>query len=254
MVDNIIIKKKELPLYTYWLIIIAVYFVLFEFILPVNSFLPRPLLIIDSIAPLFKDYNLLRNLFYSASGIYIGIFLGYLLIWAFPVFFISILKNKVTLISSLGKLRYFPLAGIVALFIFWFPYSSISEYLFTVAFSLFFLLSVLFKETGLVKSEYVDSALSLGFTQKAIYKNIYWKSCEPVVFHSMIKLHLILWNVMLFFEFLKGGFGIGDIYRRALLYKDLSALITISIIFIIILFTGEYILKVLNKKFIHWES
>src|ERR1039457_1265012 len=55
--------------------------IIFEFILPPNHFLPRPSITVLSVISLFRDYQLLVNMFSSISAIYFSSIFAGLFIW-----------------------------------------------------------------------------------------------------------------------------------------------------------------------------
>ena len=66
--------------------------------------------------------------------------------------------------------------------------------------------------------------------------------------------HLYFWSMLIFFEFANYGNGLGSILRRALEFKDLSALIAAMIILGIIVFLGAYIIKISKNKLFFWSG
>lgn len=248
------VKQLQFPKYLYWLLPVILYIILFEFIVPFSKVLPGPTLIWESLPALFKSYSLLFNLFYTASGIYVSMLAAYGFIYFTAGKTISFLHRNSVLVNIYSGLRYFPLAGLIAIFVFWFPVSNAAEYIFSISFAVIFLCGIIIANISRVKSEYIDSARSLGIKQSEIYSGVYWKSIQPALFRGVRKLHLRLWTVMIFFEFIKGDLGAGYIYRQALDFRDVSVLFTLSLIIMLAVFAGETVLKFLNKKIIYWEN
>jgi ABC-type nitrate/sulfonate/bicarbonate transport system permease component len=60
--------------------------------------------------------------------------------------------------------------------------------------------------------------------------------------------------MLIFFEFANYGNGFGSIFRRALEFKDLSALVAAMIVLGIIIFLGATIIKFSKNKFFFWSS
>jgi ABC-type nitrate/sulfonate/bicarbonate transport system permease component len=137
--------------------------------------------------------------------------------------------------------------------IYWFPASSYIEYVLAFLIAFFSLIIKLREEVGNVKREYIDSALSLGITEKEIAKKVIWESLQPAVLKYITVLHFNIWSVLIVFEFIKGGYGLGNIYRIALNYKDLSALFTVSIIISLVIFLINILIHYVKRKFHHWS-
>jgi ABC-type nitrate/sulfonate/bicarbonate transport system permease component len=139
------------------------------------------------------------------------------------------------------------------LLVYWFPGSVYIEFVF--AFGTAFLSLVIFfqKRIENFNPEYIDAARSLGITENRIKRKIIWKALQPKIFNHINDLHLYIWSLIIAFEFIKGNTGLGNVFRLALLYKDLSALFSVFIIVGITIFLGRWIIKYLHKKFAFWS-
>jgi ABC-type nitrate/sulfonate/bicarbonate transport system permease component len=240
------------------LILVLVYFilwvVLFEFILPVNNILPKPSIVIQSFGDLWKDYHLPFGYLNTVATVYLSIIFAYLAMHLFSHFFTG---KKGILIDFIHSLNWFSrfLPGILIgfLLIYWFPRSVYIEFVF--AFVTAFLSLVIFSEKRIenLDVEYIDAARSLGINQNRIRKEVVWKSIQPAVFSHLNELHLHIWSLIIAFEFIKGNYGLGNIFRLALLYRDLSALFSVFIIVGVTIFIGRILIIYLHKKFAFWS-
>ncbi|MCX6148890.1 MAG: hypothetical protein NTX22_00030 [Ignavibacteriales bacterium] len=251
---NNVEKKKYSSSVIIWAIILVIYFILFEFVLSANRYLPKPTLLYDSLISLQKDYNLALNVFYSTSGIYLSLLVGYLLLQLSSGLVVNLFKKFPNIIHAIKLLKYFPLIGIIAIYLYWFPVSVISEFIFSISISFFFLTYIFKKTIPSAKQEYIDAAISITGRSNKVINEITWKYCQPVIFNSIRKLHLFLWSTMLVFEFVKEHFGLGFLFRNAVTFKDQTALITLSIILLIILSIGDLIISLMKEKFFNWEK
>lgn len=238
----------------FWIIFILVYVIVFEYIFPSNKILPRPSLLLDSVKPLQEDYNILSNFLFSFSGIYLILIVGYFLFRLSAIYLTGFLISFSNTIKFLSSFKYFPLLGAIAIFILWFPYSFLSEYIFYLIITFTFLLTALQKERINVKHEYIDSIISIAGNKSNVINEITFKNCEPEVFHSLRVLHILLWSAMLIFEFVKAQSGLGFLIRNALLYRDLSVLFLLTVLIFIIISLGDFIIKFIYKKSFHRES
>ena len=240
------------------LIFVLFYFILwiilFEFILPVNSILPKPSIVLQSFGALWQDYHLPSNFLTTVSSVYLAIIIAYLLTHFLSHFLVTGKNFLKDFIHSFNWFsRFLPGILIGFLLIYWFPNSIIIEFVF--AFFTSFLSFIIFiqKKIEALPTEYIDSARSLGISEKRIRKEIIWKSLQPEIFGHIYELHLYIWSLIIAFEFIKGDYGLGNIFRQALLYKDLSALFSTFIIVGVTIFLGKAIISYLNKKFAFWS-
>lgn len=229
--------------------------ILFEFILPANSFLPKPSIVLDSFGALWEDYNLLRNFISSAASVYISIIAAYYLLKILNKY---LLREKEGIRNFIFSIEWFSkyVPGIVLgfLLIYWFPQSGYIKYLFIfiVVFN-----SLLLKHTGLslnVERAYVDSALSLGAGNSIIANKIIWKSLQPDLMNHIYNSHLYFWTMLIIFEFANYGNGLGFIFRRALEFNDLSALFAVMLIIGLFIFLGSLVIKFSKNKLFFWKS
>ncbi len=251
MIESRTSKKSQLLFVLFYFIL---WIVLFEFVLPVNNILPKPSIVIQSFGALWEDYHLPSAFMNTVAAIYLSITLAYLLTHFLSHLFVT-KRNVITdFIHSLNWFSKF-LPGILIgfLLIFWFPDSVYIEFIF--AFFTSFLSFIIFlqKRVGKVQLEYIDAARSLGVPDLRIRKEIIWKSIQPSIFGHIFELHLYIWSLIIAFEFIKGDYGIGNIFRQALQYKDLSALFSTFIIVGVTIFLGKSIISYLNKKFAFWS-
>jgi NitT/TauT family transport system permease protein len=227
---------------------------LFEFILPANEILPKPSIVFLSFGALWKDYHLLINLLNTITSIYISIFAAYFFL-AFMSSYLTKPDNLlVNFFLSINRVAvYIPVFVFVIFILFWFPVSNIIEIIFAFIYAFFSLTSLFIKESEHVSNEYLDSALSLGADEKTISKKIIWNAVQPRLFKQILKLHFNLWSILIIFEFIKGGYGLGEIFKLAFEYRDISALFSVTIITAILIYLGRELIIYLKNKFCHWS-
>lgn len=233
--------------------LLFIYIVLFEFILPVNKFLPKPSMLFDSFNSLLSDYNFINGFIFTFTAIYIVMLISYLFIYIGRNILIYTAQNFEGLseLFSIGK--YFIPLFLVLLFELWFGNSIWGEYLFILILTMALLKAKVISGIQTVKEEYIISAIGLGLNQNEINSKIIWKSLQPKVFDVMIKYHIYFWVNVLVYEFICSTQGIGSIFKMILKYNDLSALIVLLVTVIITLLIMDFILYRIKKKFFFWN-
>ena len=214
-------SSKRSPL-VFVLFYFVLWIILFEFILPVNNILPKPSIVFQSFGALWEDYNLPFNFLDTVAAIYLSIIVAYLLVHFLSHFFVT---NR----------------------------NFLTDFIFAFSTSYLSLIIFLQKRIENLPAEYTDAARSLGISEKRIRKEIVWKSIQPEIFNHIYELHLYIWSLLIAFEFIKGNYGLGNIFRLALQYKDLSALFSTFIIVGVTIFLGKTVISYLNKKFAFWS-
>lgn len=231
-----------------------IYIILFEFILPVNKFLPKPSMLVESLSSLIFDYNLLNGFIYTFTAIYIVMMLSYLLIYISKSILIYTAQNyqQLSELFLLGK--YFVPLFIILLFDLWFGNSIWGEYFFMLILMMAPLKIEMITRIKSVKEEYIIAGKSLGLNKNDINDKVVWKSIQPKVFDVFIENHIYFWVYVLVYEFICNTKGLGSIFNLIIKYNDLSALIVVFIILIFSLVLMELILNRVKKKYFFWNS
>jgi ABC-type nitrate/sulfonate/bicarbonate transport system permease component len=103
-----------------------------------------------------------------------------------------------------------------------------------------------------VNTDYTNAALTLGMRKKEI-SLIEFNSLMPRFTENIFDLHLYVWTMLIIFEFIKGGLGLGFMLRQAFEYKDLAAFFAAAFVIGITVYSGSLILKHLRNKYFSWE-
>lgn len=246
-------EKRNFSKYALFSAYVLIYIILFEFLIPAGSFLPKPSLVLESFSSLQVHYGFLVNALYTVSGIYFSMVIAYVVIFLLRVPLIGLLLKGRVFLDSLRLFKYFTAISFIVLYVYWFPISNLSEILFTFLICLIFFINTVSLSLGSVKRSYIEPFIALKAENSFLYRNVYWKGIKPYLFASFERLNLYLWSIVLFFEFVKGYMGLGNIYRLALSFKDLSGLMAASVLIAVMIAIGGLIIKLLNRKLITWE-
>ncbi|GAB4299632.1 MAG: hypothetical protein Kow0098_26320 [Ignavibacteriaceae bacterium] len=234
--------------------LIVLWIILFEFILPPDSFLPSPTSVIDTVKDLFGLYQFALGLLSTVTVVYVSLFLSYLLVWLFSaqLFNEDNPANKL-LLALEGIFEFIPAIIAAFILIYWFPSSEFTEIVFATVFSFFPLMIYVLKNKKNVPEEYLLFSRSLTFTDSSINRKVLFRALQPRIYDYLSELHLILWSLLIAFEYIKGGLGIGVVLGKALEYKDIAAIFLIMIIVSLIVFAGKMVIIFIRNKFVVWE-
>lgn len=232
--------------------LIFIYIVLFEFIIPANKFLPKPSILLDSIPSLFNDYNFLFSFLFTVSTIYATMVISYFFIKAGNQLLINFLNQFPGLKNLFVLGKYFIPIFLVFLFELWFSSSVWGEYLYVLIIIMGILKESVSNQIKNIRTEFIDSAKSLGIDDSGIIKNVVWKSLQPGLFSSLRKNHIIIWGYLLLYEFICNTGGIGSIFNTALNYNDLSIVVLLITLTIFTFLIMEYAFEQLRKKYFFW--
>ena len=252
---NLVLNRAEKKTALYFLIsLIIVWILLFELILPANNVFPKPSIVIQSFPDLIKNYDLGWNYLSTFTSVYFPLVIGYYLVRILFPFFrnLKFLSDIVSSLEWFSKL----IPGIILAFIFvyWFPRSEITKYVFSflITFSSLSYYSV--KMSKKIGDKYSLAMESFGVGKNFISKNVVWKAIQPDVMKLIISKNVYFWASIVVFEYFNLGFGIGTIFRKILEFKDLSALVMMFIVIEATLFITTESLKLIKQKFYYWKS
>ncbi len=238
----------------FFVALLFVYVVIFQFILPVNKFLPKPSLFAESFLYIWKDYQLLIAISYTASLIYSLLILSYLFVFLVRGILIRFAIEYRQTILTLRLFRYVPLFMLLILFSYWFPASILAEYIFVVVLVIFYFADKIFSEVKHVKPEYVLVAKNLDVSKGEIYREVYWKEFQPGLFDVINHLQFYLWLVVLVYEFVGDAHGLGVVVRNALAFNDYTALLYFLLITTLVMWCFAAILNAIEKKLVFWNK
>lgn len=246
--------KKNKNILIFLSAIFIAYIIIFEFFIPQNQYLPQPSIVVQSFPHLFSDYNIGLHLLSTITIIYISLLLSYILLWALKSHYY---KKQDTLVDFVYSLEWFsefiPGIMIALILIYWFPNSDIIEFIFTtfIAFSYLFIKS--HNDAKLTPVNYIDSYIMLKANHSFISSNIIWKYIQPQLIEHFKDIHVYLWSLLIAFEYIKGGLGIGSMIRNLFHNHDVSGLFSTLIIIGLIIYLGNFILDVIKRKLFAWS-
>ena len=73
-------RENKAAVFSLLSVLLSIYILLFEFIIPANRFLPKPSILIDSLPVLFVEYEFLSSFLFTFSAIYALMLLSYLFV------------------------------------------------------------------------------------------------------------------------------------------------------------------------------
>jgi len=246
-------KNYRRKIYYFVLTYFIIWIVLFEFLLPVNNILPKPSTVIESFPDLWIDYELGINFLSTISAIYISLFFAYQLVKVLSPYlvekenFISVFINSLEWFSE-----FIPGILIGLLLIFWFPESEYTEFIFAFITAFTSLMIKFQNESETMNDEYILASKSLGLNENRINRLIIWNNIKPKLLEHLFILHFYIWSMLLVFEFIKGGLGLGVIFRQALEYDDISAIFSVFILTGLTIYLGTIFIKYIKNKFVFW--
>ncbi|MEW6195646.1 MAG: ABC transporter permease subunit [Bacteroidota bacterium] len=235
------------------LVLIFIYIVLFEFILPINKLLPKPSLLAESIIVVWSDYNFFESLAWTTTVIYLSILFSFIIIHFVSPYLIKLELELPALLESLKIFRYFPAFFFAIIFVFWFGESLFAELLFSIIVSTLLLSFEVINQSKMINHSYLDVARNMGLNGIKLYSKVAYKSIQPSIFAKLQRIHYYLWVLIMIYEFIGRANGIGSVYFYALSYRDFAALFSFALIISILILLGDIILKFINEKIFAWE-
>ena len=253
MLKKLLKSENQKIITSFVFVLLSVYIILFEFILPTNKFLPKPTILFDSVQSLFQDYNFVSAFLFTFSAIYAVTIVSYFLLKIGGNIGSKIILSFPGLNALFDIGKYFIPIFLIFLFELWFGNSVIGEYLFILILLMSSLKAELFRSITSVNEEYILSAKSLGLNDNEVLSKVIWKSLQPKLFDVIQSNHIKIWSFVLIYEFISKTDGVGYIFYQVLRYNDLSVLIILFIFLIITFLVMEIVLSRIKQKYFFWE-
>jgi ABC-type nitrate/sulfonate/bicarbonate transport system permease component len=247
------IARQKKTVYKYIAFYFLLWVMLFEFVLPVNNILPKPSIVLASFPALFSDYQLLPNYISTIAVIYISLIAAYYSVKMFS--FLPVKENRYVT-DFIASLEWFSeyLPGIILglLLIFWFPASEYIEFIFAFFIAFFSMMIRIQKTDFRIPEEYITASKSLALSDSLIKRKVSWKFYQADLLKHLTVIHFNLWLILIAFEYIKGGYGIGNIFHSALIFGDISAFFSAAIITGLTIYIGSTAIKYIKNRLIFW--
>ena len=236
------------------LVLFFLWIILFEYIFPLNRFIPSPSLVFLSFVDLFSKYDFLLNIVSTLASIYMPMFLALVLL-KFSFGFIDPESPIIKLISSSQLLfKFIPGLLLGVLLIYWFPQEEWTKFLF----SFFIALSIIWNKAFTINENkfqhYKDYAQSLGIKKYQIRTKVIWKMVEPRIIEELAVRNIYIWTTILAFEYIQRMNGAGEILRLSLKFNDISIIFALIIFLAVIISLCFKILNFIKNKFYFWND
>lgn len=249
-------KKKYFLLrsYSLFLILLLLWIILFEFILPSNKVLPKPSIVLQSFSSLWIDYNLLLNISSTIGIIYLSLTVGIILSKYLAVLLME--KNSLIFLVKKKNRSFWVLLIIICLFLapIWFADLYFSKIIFAFSVSLIAFTIKNVNEWMKVEVDFIDAMRSLGFSTHIIRSKILTKLSEPIVMAYGKDYQFQLWLLVIIYEILNEREGVGFMIKKIVEYHDLSGAFALLFIIAFTIIMVNKIISVLIKKLSYWNA
>ena len=180
-----IIRENKATVFSFISVLLSIYILLFEFIIPANRFIPKPSILIDSFSVLFIEYEFLQSFIYTFSSLYALMLLSFFLMRLGHNILFIIADNLPGLKDIFLIGRYTIPLFLIILFNLWFD-DFIGEHLFILILLMGAIKSEMIKGFYEIPTEYIDSAKSLNMNKNEIYSKVIYKYLQPRILDTYI--------------------------------------------------------------------
>lgn len=217
-------------------------------------FLPTPDRVLRDLYNFFIHENFIVDVLHSSFRILMGFFIASCV--AIPVGVLSGTYKVVHAMTDkiINFFRYLPVAALIPLFILWLGIGD-AEKIAVVSVGVFYLTALMATDTvAAVPKELLDSAYTLGATQKEILFKVIIPACLPELIENMSISMGAAWTYLVVAELIAANSGIGfqiiDAMRGLFVGKIFAALLVVG--FLGVLFAS--IFRLINRIFFPWYS
>lgn len=217
-------------------------------------FLPSPLQVINSIAVLFIEHNLLSSIGVSVYRISVGFVLA--LSVALPLgTLIGTIKSMEAFIEPLVDfIRYVPVSAFVPLSILWFGIGDLQKFFIIFIGTAPYLLILVADIVANVKNEFIDAGYTLGATKKQIYTKVIIPYSLPAIWDATRLIFGAAWALIILVEIVAATSGLGYVIVQSQRFLLTANVIGIVIVIGMLGLFTDYLFKAGYRIFFPWSE
>ncbi len=237
----------------FFLTVITVYLLLFEFILSVPNFFPAPSLILDSLFYLSEKFNIFASLAILWGVIFAGMLIAMTLVYLLRKFFLPFADRFPNFFVPFRIFLFFTPLGLLLFWNIFFTESWLIDFLFVLVVSISILLFEISKAMSSRNVAYELAAKGLGKPNDEVYSKVVWKAILPELKNSISPLHIKLWSYLLISQFIS-GFSLGGLFRELFKYQDVAGIYALALVIWVAIHLNEVFWYYVSNKIIFYES
>ncbi len=217
-------------------------------------FLPTPTAIVKSIAKLFQEFGLLKDIGISVYRILLGF--GLSCIVAIPLgICIGINKKSEAFFDPIiGFTRYIPPSAFVPLFILWFGIGNLEKVLLIFAGIAPYLAILVFDVVANTNREFIEAGYTLGAKRKDIIRKIIIPQALPGIWDAMRLMIGAAWTFVVLAEIVASTSGLGHLIITSQRFLQTSNVIAAILIIGVLGLLTDYFFKFTYKIFFPWTE
>lgn len=217
-------------------------------------FLPTPIVVAKSVAKLFQEFGLLKDIGISVYRILLGF--GLSCIVAIPLgIFIGINKKSEAFFDPiLGFTRYIPPSAFLPLFILWFGIGDLEKVLLIFAGITPYLAILVFDIVVNTKREFIEVGYTLGAKRKDIIRKIIIPQALPGIWDAMRLMIGAAWTFVVLAEIVASTSGLGHLIITSQRFLQTPNVIAAILIIGVLGLLTDYFFKISYKIFFPWTE
>ena len=217
-------------------------------------FLPTPTTIVKSIAKLFQEFGLLKDIGISVYRILLGF--GLSCVVAIPLgIWLGISKRSQAFFDPIiGFTRYIPPSAFVPLFILWFGIGDLEKVLLIFAGITPYLAILTFDVVANTNREFIEASYTLGAKRKDIICKIIIPQALPGIWDAMRLMVGAAWTFVVLAEIVASTSGLGHLIITSQRFLQTPNVIAAILIIGVLGLLTDYFFKYTYKIFFPWTE
>lgn len=215
--------------------------------------LPQPHIVFLEIARMFISGNIIDDLLITLLRISLGLIIS--LILAIPIgICVGLYKKYKALFNPLAVLRYLPYSALIPLSILWLGIGETQKISIIVIAEFTYLFMLIADAVSRVPSQIIDTAYTLGASDKDVIKKVILPYCAPIIYDNAKLAFAIGWIVIIFVEMVGAEKGIGHMIMQSQRYLQTPRVIAGILIIGAIGFLADYLFNRMYKLLFPWSE
>lgn len=251
--------KAAISPHLYWLCSALAFFLLFavwsvltygKFIPPL--FLPTPGAIASSTVELFREFNLLDDIWASVLRVNAGFLLAAVIGVPLGILMGSLKTFEAFFEPLLGFVRYMPASAFIPLFILWLGIGE-SEKIAVIFFGTFFQMTLMVMDvTKNVSLDLINTAYTLGVSQRGVFRRVILPASMPGIVDTLRITFGWAWTYLVVAEIVAASSGLGYMIMQSQRFLKTSNIIVGIVVIGVIGIIIDVFFKWLYARLFPW--
>jgi NitT/TauT family transport system permease protein len=234
----------------------AIFFALWEIAVRVGwadtVILPSPMTVLAALRDLLFDQNFLEDILVSVGRILVSFAAACLIAVPLGIFMGAFGIAEGFFNPFVSAWRYLPAPSFIPLLLMWFGAGELQKLALLFLGVVFFLITLVMDYTKSVRTELIETALTLGATRVQVLRSVIIRSAMPNVLVAMRQMLAVSWTYLVIAEIVAASNGIGAVMMRAKRFMHVDQVMAGIIIIGVLGLAFDALFRLAHRRKFRW--